>query len=172
MLRPFPVKNVRKRTSHKRGCRGHLRSKHGDGVEVVATPGSIPAITNEFVVEIVKAIVTSLKDENLYGEDLIATLFSLEPSEKFSTDVSVLFNEFCRKKNQDVLLEKFYTLIYSNWKEHFPSCDDQKAINLLLIHFPERLVALCKQKPMVTEQAAVSINICCFSLTKGQCSKR
>lgn len=135
----------------------HLRSKHG--VEVVATPGSIPAITNESVVEIVKAIVASLKDENLYGEDLIATLFSLEPSEKFSTDVSVLFNEFCRKKNQDVLLQKFYALIYSNWKEYFPSCEEQKAINLLLIHFPERLVALCKQKPMVTEQAAVSINM-------------
>ena len=98
----------------------HLRSKHG--VEVVATPGSIPAITNESVVEIVKAIVASLKDENLYGEDLIATLFSLEPSEKFSTDVSVLFNEFCRKKNQDVLLQKFNALIYSNWKEYFPSC--------------------------------------------------
>ena len=72
----------------------HLRGKHGNGVEVVATPGSIPAITKRTVVEIVEATVASLKDENLYGEDLIATLFSLKPSEKFSTDVSVLFNEF------------------------------------------------------------------------------
>ena len=109
--------------------------------------------------EIVEATVANLKDENLYGEDSIATLFSLKPSEKFSTDVSVLFNEFCRKKNQDVLLQKFYALIYWNWKEYFPSCEDQKAINLLLIHFPERLVALCMQKPIVTERAAAIINI-------------
>ena len=66
---------------------------------------------------------------------------NINPSEQFIGFVDKVFGQFCRKhNNQDALLTTFYGDMVKEWKSFFPPCQDQKAINLLLIHFPQKLV--------------------------------
>ena len=90
-----------------------------------------------------------IREEKLYPEDTIKIVEGLKPSEAFVKFVSTAFSKFARKCNQDVFLTQFYGEIYKNWKAFFPACDDQKAVNVLLIHFPQKLIAYHKQSSHV-----------------------
>ena len=65
---------------------------------------------------------------------------SIKPSEQFIGFFEKVFGQFCRKHKQDILLATFYRGMVKEWKGFFPPCQDQKPINLLLIHFPQTLV--------------------------------
>ena len=85
-------------------------------------------------------IALKLREENLYPKDILSVVSSIKPSEQFIGFVNKVFAQFCRKHNQDALLTTFYGDMVKEWKSFFPPCQDQKAINLLLIHFPQKLV--------------------------------
>ena len=42
------------------------------------------------------------------------------------------------------MLAMFYEEIVKDWKLYFPPCDNQIAINVLLIHLPQKLVSYHK----------------------------
>ena len=92
-----------------------------------------------------KEIADKIREEKLYPEDIIKTVEGLKPSEEFVNFVSEVFSKFARKCNQDVFLARFYGEIYKNWKRFFPASDNQIAVNVLFIHFPQKLVAYHKQ---------------------------
>ena len=85
-----------------------------------------------------------------YPEGIVTAASRLKPSVEFLDFVSEILNKFSRKRSQDVLLSVFYTEIYSKWKSFFPSCNDQKVVNLVLIHFPQKLIAYYKNAASVT----------------------
>ena len=87
-----------------------------------------------------KEIVDKLREEKFYGETILTATSSVKPSVEFLAFVRTIFSNFCRKRNQDALLATFYKEIYSKWKIFFPSCKDRKAINLVLIHFPQKFI--------------------------------
>ena len=84
-------------------------------------------------------------EEKLYLEDTIKIVKRLKPSKAFGKLVSTAFSKFAQKCNQDIFLMQFHGEIYKNWKAFFPACNDQKAVNVLLIHFPQKLIAYYKQ---------------------------
>ena len=86
-----------------------------------------------------------IREENLYPEEIIKLVEGLKPSEQFLKFVSEVFSKFSRKCNQDAFLAKFYGEMYKNWKSFFPACDKQVAVNVLLINFPQKLIAYQKQ---------------------------
>ena len=85
-------------------------------------------------------IALKLREENLYPKDILSVVSSIKPSEQFICFVNKVFAQFCRKHNQDALLTTFYGDMVKEWKSFFAPCQNQKAINLLLIHFPQKLV--------------------------------
>ena len=76
------------------------------------------------------------RDEKLYSEDTINIVKGLKLSEAFVKFVSIAFSKFAQKCYQDVFLTQFYGKIYESWRAFFLACDDQKAVVVLLIHFP------------------------------------
>ena len=91
-----------------------------------------------------KEIAEKIREENIYPE-IIKIVEELKPSEEFLKFVSEVFSKFAQKCNQDTFLAKFYREIYKNWKSFFPASDNQVAVNVLLIHFPQKLIAYHKQ---------------------------
>ena len=63
------------------------------------------------------------------------------------------------RHDQDKLLAMFYEEIIEEWRNFFPSCENQKAVNLLLIHFPQKLVAYYKKKGTTVTDSQVHIYI-------------
>jgi hypothetical protein len=122
----------------------HRRSKHPDGDEATSTKATskayIPTVDLALLETFFKEIVDKLREEKFYGETILTATSSVKPSVEFLAFVRTIFSNFCRKRNQDALLATFYKEIYSKWKIFFLSCKDQKAINLVLIHFPQKLV--------------------------------
>ena len=97
------------------------------------------------LVRLCKEIGEKIREKNLYPEEIIKLVEGLKPSEQFLKFVSEVFSKFSRKCNQDAFLAKFYGEVYKNWKSFFPACDKQVAVNVLLINFPQKLIAYHKQ---------------------------
>ena len=114
----------------------HKRSKH----EVV-------------IQKLCKEIADKIQEEKFYPDD-IKMVEGLKPIVEFANFVSEAFSKFARKCKQDVLLVRFYGEIYKNWKRFFPASDSQIAVNVLFIHFPQKLVAYHKQ-PSTAEASEV-----------------
>ena len=98
----------------------------------------------------IKEIAENLRDEKIYPKGIVTAASRLKPCVEFLDFVSEILNKFSRKCSQDVLLSVFYKEIYSKWKSFFPSCNDQKVVNLVLIHFPQKLIAYYKNAASVT----------------------
>lgn len=104
----------------------------------------MPAVDSALMERFFTEILKKLRDEKFYPEEILAAITNVKPSKEFLSFIQTIFSEFCRKRNQDVLLANFYKEIYLKCKTFFPSCSNQKAINLLLIHFPQKLVGYYK----------------------------
>jgi hypothetical protein len=125
----------------------HRRSKHPEGEEVTSKATKkafIPAVDSALLERFFTEIVEKLRDEKLCPEAILTAITNVKPSEEFLAFIKTIFGKFCRKQNQDVLLANFCKEIYMKWKTFLPSCSNQKAINLLLIHLPQKLVGYYK----------------------------
>ena len=136
----FPCEYCEKVCKSKGGLTRHSRSKHPD-----KQPANIPVPVDMQILEkILSEIVKKLLEEKIYPKAILDTLTNLKPSENFLKFVTKVFTLFCRKRNQDTMLAMFYGEIVKDWKLYFPPCDNQIAINVLLIHLPQKLVSYHK----------------------------
>ena len=143
----FPCDKCAKICKAKGGPTRHKRSKHEEEATSVGASKNPPKRTIDMAViqNLCKEIAGKIRQEKLYPENIIKTVEGLKPSEEFVKFVSENFSKFARKCNQDVFLARFYGEIYKNWKKFFPASGNQIAVNLLFIHFPQKLVAYHKQ---------------------------
>ncbi len=109
----------------------------------------------EIIERILSEIVTKLRDENIYPKPVIDTLSKLKPCENFLKFIRKVFGLFCRKRNQDAILAMFYGEIVKDWNLYFPPCDKQIAINVLLIHLPQKLVSYHKTESNTQQNEGV-----------------
>lgn len=77
----------------------------------------------------VEAIKAKILDEGLYHETRTA-LKAVTTTEASFTALHPIYETFCRKKNQDKLLETFYDLIPRS--RELLKCDDYRIANLIL----------------------------------------
>ena len=99
-----------------------------------------------------------LYEDNIFQKEMIELISSLKPSEEFLHFLKEVFATFCRKPNQDLLLATFYEKIAKDWRSFFPPCVDQRAINLFLIHVPQKLVVYHKQATHgISESSKVTV---------------
>lgn len=91
----------------------------------------------------VEAIKTKLIKDDLYGPDINAALEKVSSSKALFKVVLPIYEKFCRKKNQDKLLEEFYGLLPIT-PSTFLHCTDANVANLIMIEIPDRLVGFLK----------------------------
>ena len=142
----FPCDQCAKICKSQGGLTRHRRSKHEEAsITSVSKKCEKQTIDMPVLERFCKEIAEKIREENIYPEKIIKTVEGLKPSEELLKFVSEVFSKFARKCNQDAFLAKFYGEIYKNWKSFFPACDNQVAVNVLLIHFPQKLIAYHKQ---------------------------
>ena len=124
--------------------KGGLTQARKEATSKATKKAFIPAVDSVLLERFFAEIVEKLRDEKLYPEAILTAITKVKPSEEFLAFIKTIFGKFCRKQNQDVLFANFYKEIYMKWKTFFPLCSNQKAINLLLIHLPQKLVAYYK----------------------------
>ena len=120
----------------------HTNSKHRKATVDLLEDNEKSRLTFESLAGIVEAIKTSLCTDNLYGTELIAAVKIASCSKALFDAVLPLYEKFCRKKNQDRLLEEFYGLILD--ASTYLNCPHSHADNVIMIEIPDRLVAFFK----------------------------
>jgi hypothetical protein len=140
----FPCLKCDKICKSKGGLTRHTNSKHREQVDVPDsdefTDGNGLSFKN--LAGIVEAIKTNLIDEDLYGPTTNTAIKSASCNKALFDAVLPLYNKFCRKKNQDKLLEEFYGLTLDSSK--YLNCPDSNAANIIMIEIPDRLVGFYK----------------------------
>ena len=140
----FPSASCTKVCKSKGGLTRHINSKHREAA-TTSESGNF-ARENNFSLEnltgIVEAIKTSLITADLYGPEINDAFKKAACSKTLFDDVLPLYNKFCRKKNQDKLLEDFYALI-SNANRYL-NCPDSNAATIIMIEIPDRLAGFFK----------------------------
>ena len=131
----FPCSLCDKVCKSKGGLTRHTNSRHSEG-----SSGSHPKpnLCKDDVDSFVKAIKDTIIEEKLYGAEIISGLDTVCSTEALFTALLPIYQTFCRKKNQDKLLELFYGLIPRSCE--LLSCKDYRIANLIMIHLPERLI--------------------------------
>ena len=76
--------------------------------------------------------------EKLYGPKMSNTVKTATTTDALFDALYPLFATFCKKKNQDKLVESFFALIRKSCD--LLNCKDYKASNLIMIHIPDHLV--------------------------------
>lgn len=101
---PFPVRNVRKCVS--RGLTRHTNAKHN---EITAEQASLELdlFCPDTVASIVESIKSQIVRERLYGSDMNDSIKAASSSQALFDALFPLYANFCRKKNQDQLVESF-----------------------------------------------------------------
>lgn len=136
----FPCSQCEKICKSKGGLTRHTNSKHCDselGEDGQAVVEGV-ALCEETVSSFVETIKASIKEQNLYGKAINTGLAAASSTPVLFTSLLPLYKAFCRKKNQDVLLESFYGLIPRSCE--LLCCKDFRVANLIMIHLPEHLI--------------------------------
>ena len=143
----FPCPHCPKICKSKGGLTKHTNSKHRG---VVDTPSSTTKsaeqethLSEENLASIVEEIKTKLLKEDLFGSDINSALKKISSSKALFDAVLPIYNKFCRKKNQDKMLEDFYGLLPIK-PSTFLDCTDGNVANLVMIEIPDRLVGFFK----------------------------
>ena len=130
----------------KGGLTRHTNSKHRTGDLDNTAAKSLEQetrLSEESLASIVEAIKTKLTKDDLFGPDINAALKEVSSSKALYDAVSPIYNNFCRKKNQDKMLEDFYGLLPID-PTTFLHCTDGNVANLIMIEIPDRLVGYFK----------------------------
>ena len=101
---------------------------------------------------IVGLIIVKLKEDNLHGAEIMDSLSAVSSTDALFNALSPLYAMFCRKNNQDKLLECFYGLIPCLCK--LSCCGNYKVTNLVMIHIPEHLIAFYNTCPANEEASS------------------
>lgn len=131
----------------KGGLTRHTRSKHPDDKQ-----DNTCAAFKEALASIIESIKVKLKEDNLYGTEIMASLATVSSTDALFDALQPLYTTFCRKYNQDKLLECFYGLIPRSCD--LLNCDNYKVANLVFIHIPEHLVEFYNTTPGIKEYSS------------------
>ena len=93
-------------------------------------------------VTMVKEVGKFLEDEKMYPEKKVTQVSNLRPSKSFLADINTQLHRFYRKNDRDRFMKDFFSNMYGSWKEYFKPCDDHIVVFMMLVHLPERLIAL------------------------------
>ena len=132
--RVFPCSQCEKVCKSKGGLTRHTRSKHPDNKQ----EKTCAVLTKEAMALIVESIKLKLIEDNLYGTDIMDSLATVSFTDALYVALLPLYTIFCRKNNQDKLLECFYGLIPRSCE--LLKCENHKVANLVMIHIPQHLV--------------------------------
>ena len=155
----FPCSKCNKICKSKGGLTKHNNSKHS-----VSDKDSSAQNTTPLCLDTMKSIVETIKrniiSEQLYGDEIERTVKNISASEALFKEVLPLYTKFCRKKNQDKLLEEFYGLMLNS--STLLNCNDSRVANLVMIHIPDHLVGFCNvgrvaEKPLESTSADYEI---------------
>jgi hypothetical protein len=133
----FPCPLCDKVCKSKGGLTRHTNSKHKEGSEIGTSPED-ELFCLDSLSSIVESIKTKITEEKLYGEEVTASVKKASCSEDFYRAILPMYKRFCKKKNQDELVESFFGLMTQSSK--LLNCEDYKAANLIMIHVPDHLV--------------------------------
>ena len=150
--RVFPCSQCEKVCKSKGGLTRHTGSKHPDDKQ----DKTCAAFTKEAVDSIIESIKVKLKEENLYGTEIMASLATVSSTDALFDGLRPLYTTFCRKNNQDKLLECFYGLIPRSCD--LLSCDNYKVANLVFIHIPEHLVGFYNKESSSEASTPTQLN--------------
>ena len=109
---------------------------------------------------IVETIKRNIISEQLYRDEIERTVKNFSATETLFKEVLPLYTKFCRKKNQDKLLEEFYGFMLNS--STLLNCNDSRVANLVMIHIPDHLVGFCNvgrvaEKPLESTSADYEI---------------
>lgn len=142
----FPCSYCTKVCKSKGGLTKHTNSKHREANVNVPTESDKVTEVNLFSLEnlagIVEAIKVRLIAEDLYGPEINNAVKNASCNKAFFDAVLPLYDKFCRKRNQDKLLEAFYGLIPNS--RQYLNCPDSNAANLIMIEIPDHLAGFFK----------------------------
>ncbi len=113
---------------------------------------SYATLCEDDVAKIIKAIKDKIIEEKLYGAEIISGLDGVVSTEAFFSALLPIYQTFCRKTNQDKLLESFYGLIPRSCE--LLSCQDYRIANLVMIHVPEHLIKFSQSNQTMVESLA------------------
>ena len=147
----FPCSNCSKVCKSKGGLTRHTNSKHHESVPQLSTESG-NCLSLEDLVGIVESIKTNLIAGDLYEEAINTAIKNASCSEELFTSVLPLYEVFCRKKNQNKLLEEFYGLILDASK--YLNCPDANAACIIMIEIPDRLAGYFKLR-RIREQSEI-----------------
>lgn len=116
------------------------------------------------MLSIIRDIGKYLSDESIYKKEHIAEIFGLRPSASFVSAMNDILKKFYGNRDQDKMLQRFYGETSKNWKEYFIPCEDQKIVNLMLIHLPERLLTFLEEDKTTEEKVFNFILVIIYAL--------
>ena len=125
----------------KGGLTRHTNAKHAskaaEASSLTTTLLAESDMTMETLSGIIEAIKTRLVATELYGAEVNESIKNASCSKTLLDDVRPLYSKFCRKKNQDKLLEHFYGLL-PNAAKYLST--NSNAATLTMIELPDHLV--------------------------------
>jgi len=127
----FPCSECDKVCKSKGGLTRHINSKHSDTPSNATSPESATFCFNTIAS---KQIIR----EKLYGSAMNDLVNTASCTQALFDTLFLLYADFCRKKNQDKLVESLFALMPQSCE--LLKCESYKAANLIMIHIPDHIV--------------------------------
>ena len=133
----FPCSECGKMCKSKGGLTRHINSKHSDTPSNTTSPESA-MFCFDTIASIVESIKSQIMREKLYGSAMNDLVNTASCTQAFFDALFPLYADFCRKKNQDKLVESLFSLMPQSCE--LLKCESYKAANLIMIHVPDHIV--------------------------------
>ena len=133
----FPCSECGKVCKSKGGLTRHINSKHSDTPSNTTSPESA-MFCFDTIASIVESIKSQIMREKLYGSAMNDLVNTASCTQAFFDALFPLYADFCRKKNQDKLVESLFSLMSQSCE--LLKCESYKAANLIMIHVPDHIV--------------------------------
>lgn len=134
----FPCVKCEKVCKSKGGLTRHINAKHKE-ITAEQTSPELDIFCLDTVASIVESIKSQIVREKLYGSKMNDSVKAASSSQALFDALFPLYAKFCRKKNQDQLVESFFALMPQSTR--LLNCEDYKTANLIMIHIPDHLVS-------------------------------
>ena len=153
----FPCPSCDKICKSKGGLTKHTNAKHCDTSDELPTESDM---TLDNLTGIIQKIKTGLLSDDLYGTEINKFIKNASCTKALFDAVLPLYRQFCRKKNQDKLLEAFYGLMDNASK--YLNCPNSNASCIIMIEIPDHLVGhykVCRERELAKTKPTCAGNL-------------